>query len=188
MFSIIQNLDDKVLFFAVSTRSGLLTQMMRILSTFGEWYILLPSAALIVFLFARSGWYFEAKELAYSVIGTSLVVVLLKNIVQRPRPPMALRLVYEPGYSFPSWHAAISIAFWGYLSFLAMRRTKSAALKSTLATLTLVLIALISLGRIYLGVHYLSDVLAGVAIGVAALWLSITYTKFTRRKLIRVRS
>ncbi len=180
MFALVQSFDNSVLYALLQLRGEPLTSFMRDVSFFGEWYILLPLAAVLVFLFSRAGLTKEATELAYSVVGTSVVIVFLKTIADRPRPPEALQLVSEVGYSFPSWHAAIAVAFWGYLVYVALRRIKNRSIRLLLVSLTVLLILTICFSRLYLGVHYFSDVLAGFAIGLIALWLSIRFTKPSR--------
>src|SRR5262249_30212225 len=69
-------------------------------------------------------------------------------------------------WSFPSGHAMVSAAFYLYLAFLGARLLKGAARVAFVAILV-VLVVLIGLSRLYLGVHYLTDVIAGYAAGVA---------------------
>ena len=75
-------------------------------------------------------------------------------------------------YSFPSGHAMISTAAYGALAYLAWRHLRTRPGRLTLAGGSVVLVALICFSRLYLGVHYLSDVLAGVAGG--AFWLALS--------------
>ena len=99
---------------------------------------------------------------------------LLKNILQRPRPN-EYRLIDESGYSFPSSHSMISMAFYGFIIYLIYKYVKNKYLKWSLITLLSILIVSIGISRIYLGVHYTSDVLAGffVAISYLVIYISI---------------
>ena len=99
---------------------------------------------------------------------------LLKNILQRPRPN-EYRLINESGYSFPSSHSMISMAFYGFIIYLIYKYVKNKYLKWSLITMLSILIVLIGISRIYLGVHYTSDVLAGffVAISYLVIYISI---------------
>lgn len=101
---------------------------------------------------------------------TSLLNLGLKNWFLRARPgPELLPLVEEPYYSFPSGHAMISLAVYGFLAYLAWRR-----LRSTWLTLPLLgLVLAIAASRIYLAVHYPGDVLAGLVAGWPCLCLGI---------------
>jgi undecaprenyl-diphosphatase len=81
----------------------------------------------------------------------------LRAIVGRPRPDEAHRLVDASGFSFPSGHAATSVACAVVLAIAIPR----------LAGLFLALAAAIAFSRLYVGVHYPLDVVAGAALGVA---------------------
>lgn len=102
---------------------------------------------------------------------------ILKHIFQRPRPT-EYRIIDESGYSFPSGHSMVSMAFYGFLIYLIYKNVKNTYLKWGLITLLSVLIALIGLSRIYLGVHYTSDVIAGFLVSVSYL---IIFTHFLPR-------
>ncbi len=100
-------------------------------------------------------------------IVTSLNLIL-KNIVQRPRPT-EYRLINESGYSFPSGHSMASAAFYGFLIYLIYKKIENRKLKITLITILSLLILLIGTSRIYLGVHYTSDVFAGFCVSISYL-------------------
>lgn len=173
MFALIQSYDDSILSALVASRAEMVTAVMETISFLGEWYILLPVAGVIVFLLWRRGLVTQAMGLAYAVVGTAIAVTLIKILVARPRPPEYLRLVAETGYSFPSWHAAIAIVFWGYLAYFAITRVKSAPIRLLVFTMCTLLICVTDFSRLYLGVHYFSDVIAGTLLGGLVLLFSI---------------
>ena len=105
---------------------------------------------------------------------------ILKRILQRPRPT-EFRIIEETGYSFPSGHSMVSMAFYGYLIYLIYKYAKNKYIKWALITLLSILICSIGISRIYLGVHYTSDVLGGFLISVSYL---IIYISFVNRFLI----
>jgi len=112
------------------------------------------------------------KKIKYTAIinlaMAALLNFLIKNIIQRPRP-VGHRLIDESGYSFPSGHSMVSMAFYGYFIYLINKNVKSKKTR-ILATIGLTcLIVSIGLSRIYLGVHYTSDVLGGFCIAVSYL-------------------
>ena len=98
---------------------------------------------------------------------------LLKTIVQRPRPD-GFRLVAESGYSFPSGHSMVSMAFYGLLVWMVWRYEKDRLLRVFLMIAFSLVIAMVGVSRIYLGVHYASDVIAGFC--VSLVWLML-YTR-----------
>ena len=173
MFLLVQPFDDWVLQTLIALRTDSLTTLMSVVSFLGEWYILLPVAAIIIFVLWHRGLILHATGFAFAVIGTTIAVVVLKFVVARPRPPEALRLVAESGYSFPSWHAAIAIAFWGYLAYLAAKRMQSWVGRVCIILLCISIILITDISRLYLGVHYFSDVLGGTLIGGLVLLIAL---------------
>ncbi len=131
--------------------------------------ILLSAMALILWL-ARGVWFI--LPLLASSLGAVAFSTLGKLTFERPRPPEALLL--EHSYSFPSGHATIAVAFYGFVGYLLIRSSNSWKRKVNWLAISTTLILLIGLSRIFLGVHYLSDVWAGYLIG--ALWLIIGIT------------
>lgn len=115
-----------------------------------------------------------------NVVIATILNILLKNIIQRPRPD-AFRLISETGYSFPSGHSMVSMAFYGFLIYLSVKYLKNKKFKVVLITFLSILIILIGISRIYLGVHYTSDVIAGFMISVCYL---IVYTSLVKKYII----
>ena len=112
------------------------------------------------------------------LIFSNLVIItalnqLLKNILQRPRPT-EYRIIEETGYSFPSGHSMISMAFYGYIIYLIYKYVKNKYIKWFSIVLLSILICSIGISRIYLGVHYTSDVLGGFLISVSYLVIYIS--------------
>jgi undecaprenyl-diphosphatase len=105
--------------------------------------------------------------LSLTLIGNVALVAILKAIFHRPRPPLAYFV--ETSGSFPSGHAAISIAFYGMLFYTIWRLRLLGPVMAMMLAATIAF--MIGLSRIYLIEHYLSDVLNGYLVG--ALWLVI---------------
>ena len=124
------------------------------------------------------------RKISLSILLNLLIAtflnIFLKNIIQRPRPD-DFRLINETGYSFPSGHSMISMAYYGYLIYLIFKFVKNKKLKTFLITILCILILLIGLSRIYLGVHYTSDVIAGFVLSVSYL---IIYTSIIKKYII----
>ncbi|MBA4383338.1 MAG: hypothetical protein C0410_01240 [Anaerolinea sp.] len=106
----------------------------------------------------------------FSVVGGSAILnLILKNIFQRARPVFAQAFLVDTGYSFPSGHAMISIAFYGAIAYLLFSMLKSKRNKTLIVVGALIMTVLIGFSRLYLGVHFLTDVLAGWAAGALCL-------------------
>lgn len=121
----------------------------------------------IYFLFKHKDYY--NKILLVNGLGSAILSPTLKNIFSRARPEIENRLVEVSGYSFPSGHALASVTIWGFCGWYLSQRFNS-QVPLFFAGL---LIGLVSYSRVYLGVHYMSDVVAGVTIGLCWLFFSI---------------
>ena len=117
------------------------------------------------------------KKIGLSIFSNLAIITilnqLLKRVLQRPRPT-EYRIIEETGYSFPSGHSMISMAFYGYLIYLIYKYVENKYVKWILISLLSVLICLIGVSRIYLGVHYTSDVLGGFFISISYLIIYIS--------------
>lgn len=154
--------------------SDFITPIAKIITRLGGAMVLI--ALTILFLIV-----IKNKKIGVSIAINLIIVTilnnLLKRIVQRPRPT-EFRMIQETGYSFPSGHSMISMAFYGYFIYLIYKNIKDKKLKWGLIAGLSILIITIGTSRIYLGVHYTSDVLAGFTIAVSYL---IAYTSLIKR-------
>lgn len=113
---------------------------------------------------------------ACAAVNLVLVFLLnqtLKFAIQRPRPD-GFQLAVEQGFSFPSGHSMVAMAFFGLLVWMVWRYEPDRATRIACAAAFGAVIVLVGVSRIYLGVHYASDVLAGFCVSLA--WLAI-YTR-----------
>ena len=117
------------------------------------------------------------KKIGVSIFSNLVLVTilnqLLKRILQRPRPT-EYRIIEETGYSFPSGHSMVSMAFYGYLIYLIYKYVKNKYVKWISIVLLSILICSIGVSRIYLGVHYTSDVLGGFLASISYLVIYIS--------------
>ncbi|MCI7241275.1 MAG: phosphatase PAP2 family protein [Bacilli bacterium] len=145
------------------------TPVMKIVTFFGGATCLI-GLTIILFIIIKN------KKIGL-LIGINLVTItilnqLFKFILQRPRPTEN-RIINENGYSFPSGHSMISMAFYGFLIYLIYKYVKNKKLKYISITLISILIIFIGISRIYLGVHYTSDILAGFLFSISYLIIFI---------------
>ncbi|MCS6850938.1 MAG: phosphatase PAP2 family protein [Gemmataceae bacterium] len=107
----------------------------------------------------------------FALIGGSLLLEIMKDAWQRPRPQFVDPIVVEQTYSFPSGHAFGAMVVYGLLAYLATRWLPARRQRGAAVVGLAVLIAIIGFSRVYLGVHWLSDVLGGLAAGLA--WVAV---------------
>jgi undecaprenyl-diphosphatase len=127
-----------------------------------------------------------ATFLVVTATGGGLLNHGLKLVFERNRPDMADALWRSHSYAFPSGHAMGSFVVFGALVYLVMRASASARVRSAAVALALTLTGTISLSRIYLGVHWFSDIVAGLSAGL--VWLATTtavYEVYRRMHLLR---
>jgi undecaprenyl-diphosphatase len=150
------------------TTSG--TDVFRFVTFFGSPAVAFVIAAVAGLFLYRRRELADATLLAVVFVGAEMLNLVLKLAFHRPRPEYAF--VHLDTYSFPSGHAMISTAVYGALAYLLWGRLKRGSARLALVAGTAVLLTAIGFSRLYLGVHYLSDVLAGVAGG--AFWLAMS--------------
>jgi membrane-associated phospholipid phosphatase len=162
--------------FVLDHRTEWMTAVMRSLTWAGS------SAVLILLILAVGGALLVRRRdvrpllwLAAGLVGANVLFRVAKVLATQPRPPAALHLVSASGYGFPSGHATSAIACWGMLAVVlsAGRPRRDALIGATFATLV---VLLVGASRIYLGVHWWTDVAAGLALGGS--WLCILCAAF----------
>jgi len=149
------------------------TAAMRVISLAGSTVLLVASLALAIALAWRQRWR-DLILLVLAVGGGELVNRLLKLLFARPRPVWPHALLILTSASFPSAHAMRSVIFYGFLGYLAMCWIGSWRGRVWTVVAGGVLMLLMGFSRLSLGVHALSDVLAGYASGI--VWLALTMT------------
>ncbi len=150
--------------------SDFATPIAKFITNLGGAIFLIGLTALLIILIKN-------KKIGLSILVNLAIVTglnqLLKRILQRPRPT-EFRIVEETGYSFPSGHSMVSMAFYGYLIYLIYKYVENKYIKWSLICLLSCLVILIGTSRIYLGVHYTSDVLGGFLISISYLVIYIS--------------
>lgn len=126
------------------------------------------SLLLLIILILTKKWY-NTILLAVGLGGGILFQATIKYLLRRPRPP--LHLLALRGFSFPSAHATLATIFFALLMYSFKDDIKIAWLRRLFIAVNIIIFILIGFTRIYLGTHWVSDVLAGYALGI--FWLTL---------------
>lgn len=163
--------DAGVTRFIVDHRVAWATGLMKGVTRLGSDAVLIPLVVVLggYMLLRRKDWR-SAVLLAAALVGANACYQIAKPLVSRARPPEALHLVGVTGYSFPSGHATASIAVWGAVA-LVLTAGRARPLKAAIWICAGLVAALVAFSRVYLGVHWWTDVVGGLAVGGA--WLCV---------------
>ena len=145
--------------FAAFARLDWLTVFFKGVTFFGEETFYIGAVVLALHLVKRR----TAVQLALLVVGMGLINSWLKGWFQECRPFSVEHLQVVKGFSFPSGHAQVGGAFWGFLMWRAPKAWQK--------ILLFVWILLIALSRPYLGVHFFHDVGIGLVLGLSLSWV-----------------
>jgi undecaprenyl-diphosphatase len=167
--------DQPVAVFFVGHREAWLTRLTQDITNVGSARLLLPLIGLV-----GVGWWLRCRTwrplglLAATYAGADLAFNAVKDLAQRPRPPAAILLKPVAGPSFPSGHATQAVAVYGMLAALLAAATSSWARKVAAWAAAVVIVGVVAVSRLYLGAHWLTDVLGGLALGAAWLFALLT--------------
>jgi membrane protein DedA with SNARE-associated domain/membrane-associated phospholipid phosphatase len=163
--------DPHVTAWVIAHRTGWLTSALQVLTWLGSTAVIIPAGLAIglYFLIRRRDWR-PLALLAAAVAGAIGLYDIVKALVGRPRPPASIWIGHYTGAAFPSGHATQSAAFYAMLAIvlgtgLSFRR------RAAVWTAAALVVLIVGASRIYLGAHWLTDVLAGYALG--ASWVAI---------------
>ena len=171
--------DRRITTFIVGHRTPALNQLMRAVTWTGSWIATL-GVAILVGLFI---WRGRLRIIALIVVlaawfGELVAVTLTKAVVQRPRPPEALRLVVAHGWSFPSGHTANAVVVFVTAAALMTTFVRQRNARVLTWALAVLVIALVGFSRIELGVHWTTDVVTSLV--WTTCWLLILITVLGR--------
>lgn len=163
--------DHPILLFAAAHRSEALDGFFRAVTWLGSLYVLAPLVALLAIVLLSVQKRGEALWLVVGVGGVALWVHLAKALLARPRPTLMEPLIAMPAdSSFPSAHTAQIVAFALCVALIA--RQILPAWQLAVATVAALLVVVVAASRIYLQVHYPSDVLGGIVVGIGWIVLA----------------
>jgi len=142
---------------------------------------LLTVVTFAILIVLRDRW--GVLQLAVASLGTGILTAVMKNALGRTRPTEVPRLVEVSGFSYPSGHSLAATVLYLTMAIVAGRHLRTKASKAAFVMGAFVLTAMVGISRVYLGVHYPTDVVGGVALGTAwALFLAATAAVIARRR------
>ena len=167
--------DSPIIGFVQGLETSWLTSIMKTFTTIGStpFVVGITVAGMGFLLYKRHRA--QAVLLFVVVIGSGLLNIILKSIFKRARPELH-RIVDIGGFSFPSGHTMFAFSLYGIIAYIAWRNLKTASSRALLFLFAAFMIIMIGISRIYLGVHYPSDVIAGIF--ASALWMTIATTVY----------
>jgi undecaprenyl-diphosphatase len=184
-------LDQRVHTFVVAHRVGWLTLVMRNVTWLGSSFVLVPLLVIVTAAILRSRGrrgggadhrrtraLRAVRYLWVAFLGSVVLYTLAKQLVDRPRPPAAELIGRASGPAYPSGHTTQAMATWGMLAVVLMAG-RSRRTRVRLLSAAAVVVLLVGASRVYLGAHWLTDVLAGYALGGA--WLALILALYLRR-------
>ena len=154
---------------------GALVSVLKAVTLLGSTAVLCIVVGLAVILLAIRRRWRLALYLLVAGAGALILDPVLKSLVGRLRPVLAHPIAHGTGSSFPSGHALGSLVCYGALLLVFLPAARGRR-RIVLIVVVAAIILIVGISRILLGVHYVSDVVGGWAIGV--IWLGITAFAF----------
>ena len=151
-----------------------LTLLFRAITHLIDIPIIITWVLIVAFIFYRKQWKMESFLMLGNLALAGILIVTFKNIYQRPRPEI-LHLVDEKGFSFPSGHSLAVTIMVGTLIVIFSQRIKDKLWKRIVQILLGFYLLSVLVSRVYLGVHYPSDVLASLCVGLGVLFIEFPF-------------
>lgn len=172
--NLLKTFDLKIIGLIQSLENKYLTIFYQMITNIADTYqSIVITVLLVIFLYTKK-YNREALFLAITMSICGIAMPLLKNIFRRERPNF-YRLIEISGYSFPSGHTTAATTMYLTLAIIVLSNTKKLN-KYFVFGIAALGIIIIGTSRIYLGVHYPTDVMAGICLGISIV--SIVYSLY----------
>jgi len=158
--------DRAVLAWVTASRRPQLTTIATDLTALGSRTLLAIATLMVVALLWTGGRKLAALDTVVACTAAGAITRLVKILLARSRPPIETQLITTTGFSFPSGHVSGVTALLAATALHTIEAARSRAQRWILGLCYAVLILGVGWSRVYLGVHYPSDVAAGLCLGI----------------------
>lgn len=168
----VRSLDDRVARWLERRRSDTWDSLTWCGSIIADANVKIPATAILcgLFLWRWRRWT-EPALLIGALLLEVAVFVTASMVVGRGRPPIPQLDPLPPTGAFPSGHSAAAVAFYGALALIVCWHTRRRIVRASAIAAAVLLPLVIGASRMYRGMHHLSDVVVGFAIGIVSLWV-----------------
>lgn len=179
---------DRAVTLAVRGFQGpVLDRFFRNVTDLGDFRFLGPATIFVSGILVLRGRRVSGLLFAGSVVGGFLLEALMKITFRRNRPDLWPALVTEKTFSFPSGHATMTTLFFAGAAAVVFHVTKRRTYRVAAAAVAAFAILAVAFSRIYLGAHWMTDVVAGILLGLFWVVLCATGTEYFARRSAAVR-
>ena len=176
----LNQIDRRLYELLADTRHPTINSFMLVVTSMANGAVIVTFAGLVLLWLILNNRDFSALLLVIGLSGGYLMVFLLKFLFNRPRPEPILPGLHAAYTSLPSGHAFTALMLCGLFVYFVLDDVRNWQSRAALLLSASLLASLVGFSRIYLGLHWLSDVLAGFAL--AAVWLSFLITASEMRR------
>lgn len=155
----------------VGIRTPILTSLVVVITEMANPFVFACVSIFISVLLILKKNRYEAAIFLVAMIVATLSFTILKNIFQITRPVSDIYRI--EGWVFPSGHATIATTFFFMLAHIFWRRMRTVRSRVILVLGSVIGILLVCFSRLYLGAHWTLDVMAGIAVGLMSVSLTI---------------
>lgn len=164
-------------------RSPAATVVAKWITFLGEWWVLLIAVFVLCLLLVYQKRIWAALAFGAGYVVLLVIVYALKDLIRRPRPTGAL--IEDSLFSFPSAHAALATYFFCMTALLFAPRIKHPIARMITFVALFSAPLIVAFTRLYFGVHFLTDILAGLLLGGAVVFLALKASKVREDAVIK---
>lgn len=173
-----ETLDQPIITWVYNMRNPILSRLMLLITLSSNWQMIILGTIMVAILLVKAHhWRYFWVLLVTNSVAISFIE-LSKYIIGRERPPTAMAIISQSSYSFPSGHSYFAGVYYGLLVYFLVRHLRNREWQVFFVVAGVIWILALSFSRIYLGVHWPTDVIAGLSSGTVWLMVTIMFLEF----------